>query len=174
MSAPVEARPPLSPRTVFVRYVAFAVTAGACNLVMQEVWIRLVGASPVMLSVLFGTAVGFAVKYLLDRNWIFMDGYAGQSEEARKVAVYGLVSVFTTLLFWAVELAFLFASGSAAAKYLGAVIGLAIGNVVKYRLDKQYVFDQPLPLGDPIATPVGHASSDARPQASRPSRRAAA
>lgn len=174
MSAPVETRPPLSPRTVFVRYVAFAIAAGACNLVMQEVWIRLIGATPIMLSVLFGTAVGFAVKYLLDRNWIFMDGYTDQAAEARKVAAYGLVSVLTTLLFWAVELAFLFASGSATAKYLGAVIGLALGNALKYRLDKQYVFGRPMELGPPVDAQAGRRPAVTRATKADAPRRAAA
>ena len=50
------------------------------------------------------------------------------------------MGVFTTLIFWGTELGFnaVFASGKA--KYVGAVIGLTVGYVIKYFLDRKFVF----------------------------------
>ena len=45
-----------------------------------------------------------------------------------------------TLIFWGFEVGFLAAFGTATAKYTGAVIGLAIGNFLKYRLDRAFTF----------------------------------
>jgi len=50
------------------------------------------------------------------------------------------MGVFTTIIFWGTEIAFDILFQDPNAKYLGAVIGLSIGYVIKYFLDKRYVF----------------------------------
>ena len=95
---------------------------------------------PLALSILAGTGVGFAVKYLLDKRWIFFDGYHGPAREARKIFLYGSFSVAMTLIFWGFEVGFLAVFGTNTAKYTGAVIGLAIGNFLKYLLDRTFTF----------------------------------
>jgi putative flippase GtrA len=80
------------------------------------------------------------VKYVLDKRWIFYDGYAGGRQELRKVILYGLFSVITTLVFWSFEVAFWTIWRTDAAKYAGAVLGLAIGYAAKYALDRTFVF----------------------------------
>ena len=45
-----------------------------------------------------------------------------------------------TLLFWSFEIAFWKIGGTELAKYLGAAIGLAIGNFAKYLLDRSFTF----------------------------------
>ena len=52
----------------------------------------------------------------------------------------GLSSVFTTAIFWGVEYAFHLIFGTGTMRYMGAVIGLALGFYIKYQLDKNYVF----------------------------------
>jgi putative flippase GtrA len=93
-----------------------------------------------MVSVLFGTGVGFVLKYLLDKRWIFFDDYCGHSAELRKFVVYGLFRVGTTLLIWGMELGAWHLWQTTVAKYSGAVVGLSLGNRIKYLLDKHYVF----------------------------------
>lgn len=97
---------------------------------------------PLALSILAGTGVGFVVKYLLDKHWIFFDGYHGPGKEARKIFLYGAFSVAMTLVFWAFEVGFLALWETSFAKYAGAVIGLALGNFLKYRLDRAFTFNQ--------------------------------
>jgi putative flippase GtrA len=134
-------QPALLGHAIFVRYVLFAIFAGLANLATQEAAVRLLPPlAPIMLSVLAGTAVGFVVKYILDKHYIFLDGYDGHIAELRKVALYAAFSVATTAVFWGIELSFWYAWNTAAAKYAGAVLGLSLGNWLKYLLDRAWVF----------------------------------
>jgi putative flippase GtrA len=137
-STPPSGRP--RPAAIALRYLLFAVIAGAMNLGAQQIVFKLSPLQPLALSILAGTGVGFAVKYLLDKRWIFYDGYHGPTHEARKIFLYGSFSVAMTLIFWGFEVGFLAAFGTTAAKYTGAVIGLAIGNFLKYQLDRTFTF----------------------------------
>ena len=133
-------RPSLLAHVIFVRYVVFAVVSSFCNLVAQEMIVQTVPMAPLMASVLLGTGVGFFVKYLLEKRWVFLDGYEGHRAEICKIVIYGLSGVATTLLFWAIELGAWHIWQTAEAKYVGAGLGLGFGNWVKYRLDRRYVF----------------------------------
>ena len=128
--------------TIFIRYVIFAVVSTVANLLTQEAVIQVVPVAALTLSMLAGTAVGFAVKYVLDKYWIFYDDYTTPQREARKVLLYGVLSVLTTCIFWGFEVAFWRIWGTDFAKYSGAVLGLAIGYAVKYTLDRKYVFTE--------------------------------
>ena len=130
--------------TTFALYVLFAAVSMLANLLAQEAVVRTASVAALPLSILAGTAAGFVVKYLLDKKWIFDDGYAGPRCEIRRVSLYGFFSVFTTLIFWAFEVASWTIWGTDVAKYSGAVLGLSIGYAVKYLLDRTYVFrEQP-------------------------------
>ena len=127
---------------ILVRYVLFAAVATLVNLAAQEIAIRLTPVAPLAVSIAAGTAAGFAVKYILDKRWIFYDAYTGRRDEARKVTLYALFSVATTLVFWGFEVAFWTIWRTDFAKYSGAVLGLAIGYAVKFLLDQTFVFKE--------------------------------
>jgi len=132
--------PPLPAYVIFVRYVCFAVVAGLSNIVTQEIVIRAILSQPVEVSILGGTAIGFFVKYLLEKRWVFLDMYDSHAAEIRKIVVYGIFGLGTTVLFWGIELSFWYVGHTVEAKYVGAGLGLALGNWIKYLLDKHYVF----------------------------------
>ena len=145
MSAPAADKPrrprPVAAATSLVAlYVLFAAISTAANLLGQEVTSRAVPAAPLALPILVGTAIGFAVKYVLDKRWIFEDPYTNRNEELRKVWYYGLFSVLTTLIFWGFEVAFWTIWGTKAAQYTGAVLGLSIGYALKFILDRSFTF----------------------------------
>jgi hypothetical protein len=121
------------------RYVMFAIVAMLANLATQEFVIR-ISPFALTLSILAGTAAGFILKYILDKWFVFEDGFDGHSREVQKVALYGAFSVGTTFIFWAFEVAFWTIWKTDAAKYTGAVIGLAIGYAAKFALDRAFVF----------------------------------
>ena len=123
-----------------VRYILFAVLATLANLAAQETVVRLAPLAPLALSIAAGTLIGFAVKYVLDKRWIFYDPFTSRREEARKISLYGLFSVATTLVFWGFEVTFWTIWRTDAAKYTGAVLGLAIGYAAKFVLDQTFVF----------------------------------
>jgi putative flippase GtrA len=129
-----------SSAAMFVRYVLFAVIATLANLATQELVIRLAPVAPLTLSILAGTAAGFVLKYVLDKRWVFEDGYDGHREELQKVTLYGAFSVLTTLVFWGFEVAFWTIWHTDVAKYTGAVLGLALGYAAKFALDRTFVF----------------------------------
>ena len=137
----------MSRSTIALRYVIFAVIATIANLGTQ----RLVlsgGEGLFIWAVLAGTAVGLVVKYLLDKRWIFFDTSSGTAAHARKFTLYTVMGLLTTAIFWGMETAFWLTWRTDAMRELGAVIGLTIGYVVKYWLDRRYVFtaqDSPSP-----------------------------
>jgi putative flippase GtrA len=131
--------------TTFVRYVLFAVLATLANLLTQEAVLQLAPVRQLEVSILAGTVVGFALKYALDKRWIFYDAYTSHSGELRKVILYGLFSVVTTLIFWGFEVTFFTIWETSFAKYTGAVLGLAIGYAAKFFLDRAYVFRERQP-----------------------------
>jgi len=125
--------------TILVRYVLFAIVSTLANLLTQEMVVQNAPTAKLTLSILAGTVVGFAVKYVLDKYWIFYDAYTTPRNEARKVLLYGLFSVATTCIFWGFEVTFWMVFKTDFAKYAGAVLGLAIGYAAKYSLDRAYV-----------------------------------
>src|SRR5208283_921394 len=127
---------------IMVRYVLFAIIAGVMNLLTQWMVFGLAPVRPLATSILAGTAVGFIVKYFLDKRWIFFAADGGVRQEVHRLFLYGTFSVAMTLVFWAFEISFLAIGGTDLAKYAGAVIGLAIGNFTKYLLDRSFTFDQ--------------------------------
>ena len=125
---------------MFVRYILFAVLATLVNLGTQEMTIRIAPVAPLTSSIIMGTAAGFILKYVLDKKWVFDDDYGGHRQEFQKIALYGVFSVLTTLVFWGSEVAFWMIWQTDLAKYTGAVLGLAIGYAAKFILDRTYVF----------------------------------
>ena len=124
-----------------LRYTFFALIATAVNIASQDIVIRLyAGAFAITLSVLAGTFTGLVVKYLLDKKYIFRDLDTGVRSHSRKFFLYSLMGVATTLIFWGFEGAFHLIFQTREMRYLGGVIGLAIGYYVKYRLDRRFVF----------------------------------
>lgn len=126
--------------TIVVRYVLFAIVSTLANLVTQEIVVQIAPTAKLTLSILAGTVAGFAVKYVLDKYWIFYDAYTTPGHEAKKVLLYGLFSVATTCIFWGFEVTFWMMFKTDLAKYTGAVLGLAIGYAAKFSLDRNYVF----------------------------------
>ena len=87
-----------------------------------------------------GTLTGLVVKFVLDKKLIFFHVVENKKDDAKKFTLYSLMGVFTTIIFWGTEIAFDVFSQNPNAKYLGAVIGLSIGYIIKYFLDKKFVF----------------------------------
>ncbi|MEC7297329.1 MAG: GtrA family protein [Pseudomonadota bacterium] len=127
--------------SLIARYTAFAVIATLANLGVQR--LVLGGAdTPLRLALAMaaGTLVGLVVKYVLDKRWIFDDRSTGTRAHARRFTAYTVMGGVTTLIFWGSETAFWLAIGTDLAREGGALLGLTIGYVVKYQLDKRYVF----------------------------------
>ena len=122
-------------------YTLFAALSTAANIGAQDLLLRVAGGRHAVLwSVLAGTGVGLAVKYALDKRYIFGFQARSLAHDGRTFALYTLMGLATTAIFWGFEFGFQALFGTREMRYLGAVIGLAIGYLAKYRLDKRFVF----------------------------------
>jgi putative flippase GtrA len=122
-------------------YSLYAVVATLANIGSQDITTRLYqGRFDITLSVLVGTAVGLLVKYVLDKKYIFKYRVANLAHDTRTFLLYISMGIITTLIFWGFEFTFEYLFETKTLRYLGGVIGLCIGYVVKYQLDKRYVF----------------------------------
>lgn len=136
-----------------IAYVFFALLATAANIGAQELSIRLYsGSAGVLLSVACGTAVGLATKYVLDKKYIFRYQTKSTAHDGLTFLLYSLMGLLTTAIFWGFEFGFDYLFQSKEMRYLGGIIGLSIGYVTKYRLDKAFVFRQTPPASQDMHT----------------------
>lgn len=131
----------MSSTELVLRYAAFAVLATLANLGAQRA-VLMAGETPPLYAaaVVAGTGLGLVVKYVLDKRWIFADASTGLRAHGRKFSLYTAMGLVTTAIFWATETAFWAIWQTHTAREIGAVLGLAVGYAVKYRLDKRFVF----------------------------------
>lgn len=122
-------------------YALFAVVATLCNILAQEISIHWFSSHfSLFISVLSGTLVGLVVKYMLDKRYIFKYKTKNAQHNRRTFVLYAMMGLFTTVIFWGFEFGFHFIFESKEMRYLGGIIGLMIGYISKYYLDKKYVF----------------------------------
>lgn len=128
-------------QSLILRYTAFAVVATVVNLGVQR--LVLANGETILvfaLAVGAGTLAGLAVKYILDKRWIFYDLDTGVKAHGEKFTRYTAMGLITTAIFWGTETVFWLIWQTDMMRELGAIIGLAIGYVIKYQLDRRYVF----------------------------------
>ena len=124
-----------------LKYALFAAIATAFNIGAQDVVTRSYsGAFDILASVIVGTGVGLVVKYSLDKRYIFHFRARSVAHDTQTFALYTVMGLATTVIFWGFEFAFHYIFETKEMRYLGGVIGLAIGYLTKYHLDKRYVF----------------------------------
>ncbi len=124
-----------------MRYTGFAVVAVIVNLAVQRL-VLLGGNSALWFTLALGagTLAGLVVKYVLDKRWIFFDQTSGAAAQGKQFGLYSLMGIVTTVIFWVTETAFWTIWGTDFARELGAVIGLSVGYITKYQLDRRFVF----------------------------------
>lgn len=133
----------MTARTLLIRYTAFAVLATLANLATQRVVLGISdGPAGFAAAIFLGTLVGLVLKYALDKRWIFDDRSTGIAAHSRKFGLYTAMGIVTTAIFWGTETAFWLIWRSDIMRELGAVLGLAVGYIIKYRLDRRFVFTE--------------------------------
>ncbi len=126
---------------IVIKYTIFSAISILFNLLFQYFsFLVYIGFGSLYAAMFFGTLAGLIVKYILDKKFIFYHTPTDKKDDAKKFALYSLMGVFTTIIFWGSEIAFDTLSQDPNAKYLGAIIGLSVGYIIKYFLDKKYVF----------------------------------
>lgn len=126
---------------IAAKYVLFAAIATLINLSAQYLCFFLyTDFGSLYVAMFFGTLAGLLSKYILDKKYIFYHTPKDRKDDSKKFILYSFVGAFTTIPFVVSEVAFDYLFDHEAAKYIGAVVGLAIGYASKYFLDKKYVF----------------------------------
>lgn len=131
----------MSTTQLVLRYGFFAVIATLCNLGAQRLVFALAPETArFWLALIAGTGIGLVVKYVLDKKWIFGHVTRAVSDETKTFSLYTLTGIITTLVFWGMEGGFWWIWQTQTMREIGAIIGLSIGYVVKYNLDRRFVF----------------------------------
>jgi putative flippase GtrA len=126
---------------VAIKFSGFALISTLLNLLFQYLcFLVYTGSASLYVAMFVGTLAGLVAKYSLDKKYIFYHEVIDKKDDAKKFALYSIVGIFTTTIFWGLEIAFDAFFKNSNAKYVGAVVGLSIGYVIKYFLDKKYVF----------------------------------
>ena len=122
-------------------YAIFAAISIAANLGSQKLafWLYQ-GPFAVALSVCVGTGVGLVVKYALDKAWIFRYPHRSVAHGIQTFTLYVVMGLGTTAIFWAVEFGADAIFHSEPARLAGGAVGLTLGYLAKYHLDKRFVF----------------------------------
>ena len=124
-----------------LKYSLFALIATIINLFTQFISLAIYSQDfSLYIAMFFGTITGLIAKYILDKKYIFYYVVKDKKEDSQKFILYSIMGVFTTLIFWGFEIGFDYIFDSEIAKYIGAIIGLSIGYITKYFLDKKFVF----------------------------------
>ncbi|WP_207885089.1 GtrA family protein [Pseudomonas sp. 30_B] len=122
-------------------YAILALIATVANIGSQDLVVRnYAGPYSITLSIIIGTGVGLLLKYALDKRYIFRFKARNAVHDGQTFVLYTLMGLATTVIFWGFEFAFQHIFQTDGMRYLGGVIGLAIGYLTKYHLDKRYVF----------------------------------
>ena len=122
-------------------YSVFAGIAIATNLTAQAyVMDFYIYSHAMLLSMLVGTGVGLITKYILDKRYIFIFKAENLAHDSKLFFLYSVMGILTTALFWIIEYGFHWIFATELMRYIGGAIGLILGYLIKYRLDKQFVF----------------------------------
>ena len=125
---------------MILRYVIFAIISIAVNLLAQ--CFVLIFVDVLYIAMFFGTFGGLITKYFLDKKFIFYYRSKNKIDDSKNFFMYSFFGIFTTLVFWGFEISFDTVFKSDFAKYTGALLGLIIGYISKYFLDKNFVFKE--------------------------------
>jgi putative flippase GtrA len=122
-------------------YLLLAIIATVFNIGVQDLFIRVYsGAYGVLLAACGGTGAGLVLKYLLDKRYIFRFRADSARHEGRVFLLYTAAGLATTVIFWGFEFGFDYLFDSRGWRYAGAALGLGIGYLCKYQLDRRFVF----------------------------------
>ena len=126
--------------SIFYKYIIFCLIATIVNLGTQRIFMGLFIEYKYLIALFFGTLFGLITKYVLDKKYIFFNHDVSLKNNSQMFTLYSFNGIFTTSIFWGTESYFYFVYQTTFARELGALIGLSIGYLIKYQLDKRYVF----------------------------------
>ena len=127
----------------FCLFIIFAIFATIANLLTQRL-ILSINSSLLFyfIAIFLGTLIGLIIKFFLDKRWVFFYKSNGIISEARTFSLYSSMGVVTTIIFWVTETIFWLIWKNEMMREIGALLGLSIGYLIKYKLDLRFVFNK--------------------------------
>ena len=139
-----------SARKIAILYCIFASISTLINIGSQILFLLIYnGFFAIQISIFVGTLIGLPLRYYLEKRFIYSFESESVMHDSKLFFLYTLMAIFTTLIFWATEWVFHILFDGDLMRYLGAAIGLSTGYLIKYRLDKCFVFVSKVPKGEP-------------------------
>jgi putative flippase GtrA len=127
-------------KKIIARYSIFAMIATILNIGTQRIIFNFGNSTNLfLLALVCGTLIGLISKYELDRRWVFENMRMNKSSKHQFIA-YALTGFITTIIFWTIEVIFWLLWQTDLMRELGAISGLAIGYIIKYKIDYRFVF----------------------------------
>ncbi|WOE31303.1 MULTISPECIES: GtrA family protein [unclassified Acinetobacter] len=124
-----------------VLYICFALIATLFNILAQQISTYIYdGSFYIIYAMLIGTFLGLVIKYILDKTFIFQYKTRNLQHNTRLFILYLIAGILTTFIFFGAELLFYYLFEDKEMRYVGGIIGLMIGYICKYYLDKKFVF----------------------------------
>jgi len=121
-----------------LKYFLFAIISTIVNIFAQYTVFTFY--NNIYVGLFIGLLFGLITKYILDKNFIFYSQTKSIFEDSKMFFLYSLTGVFTTFIFVFFEISFYYLFKNEYSKYFGGVVGLGIGYLIKYKLDKKFVF----------------------------------
>ena len=126
---------------IITLYTLFAALSTIINIGLQMISVLAYkGPYFVEISILVGTVVGLPLRYFLEKRYIFAFSSKNIAHDGKLFVLYSTMGVITTLIFWSIEYTFHIIYDTDLMRYVGGIVGLVIGFIIKYQLDKKYVF----------------------------------
>ena len=123
------------------KYCFFAILATLVNLYVQRLILNIENSFTFLLYAIFcGTLIGLLIKFILDKYFIFFNYEKKIKDNSKMFLKYTIMGIFTTIVFWAIESVFWLIWQTEMMREIGAIIGLSIGYILKFGLDRKYVF----------------------------------
>lgn len=127
--------------SIAIKYILFSIVSVLVNLIFQYIsFLFYSGYLSIYLAMFIGTLSALILKYILDKKYIFYHTPKNKKDDTKKFLLYSFMGLFTTAIFWGFEIWFDHYYQTQNAKYIGAILGLTIGYIIKYFLDKAFVF----------------------------------
>ena len=126
---------------IVVLYSLFAAISTVVNIATQMLSMFLYGGHyAVEISIFIGTLSGLPLRYVLEKRFIFDYESKNLKHDGQLFVLYSCMGVFTTAIFWGMEFTFHLIFVTDLMRYIGGILGLALGYYIKYQLDKRFVF----------------------------------
>ena len=86
---------------ITIKYIIFALFATLFNILFQYLsFLVYSDFAALYVAMFFGTLAGLVAKYILDKKFIFYHLPKNKKDDAKKFALYSLMGIFTTIIFW--------------------------------------------------------------------------